>query len=158
MEGFVKAPFVSSYIVHKSEGSAHYLLIRRCGKLLTGIWQGVSGGVHKGESAPEAAVREIFEETGIVPDRFFSADAVETFYMPERDMVALVPMFVAFVDEKREVRLSDNEHDAYAWLDLEAALERLTFSEQRRIIRQIHENFVLKEPQGLFDLTPKAGK
>jgi dATP pyrophosphohydrolase len=40
----------------------------------------VSGGIEEGETAVEAALREIQEETGICPGTLYSADAVKNFY------------------------------------------------------------------------------
>lgn len=146
LEGFVTAQCISAYVIHTHPKGCDYLLVRRCGHYLRGTWQMISGGVQEGEKAYEAALREIREETGIIPDRLYSADAVETFYMKSLDKITFVPVFVCFVDKKKEVILSDSEHDAYEWLSYDQATERLIFSEQRRIIRHIHENFFLKAP------------
>lgn len=136
-------PFaVSAFVIHGQS----YLAIHRCSAYLPGTWQMVSGGVHDGEKAWEAALREIKEETGLIPDRFYNADIVETFYMAQRDKLTFVPVFAAFVDNPGQVVLSPSEHDAYEWLSYEAIKERLVWSEQRRALTHIHENFVLKEP------------
>ena len=47
----------------------------------------VSGGIHPEEKAWEAAIREVKEETGLTPERLYSADAVETFYMKSLESV-----------------------------------------------------------------------
>ena len=146
LEGFVTAHCISAYVIYTHPKGCEYLLVRRCGHYLKGTWQMISGGVQEGEKAYEAALREVQEETGITPDRLYSADAVETFYMKSLDKITFVPVFVCFVDQKKEVLLSDSEHDAFEWLSYDLATERLIFSEQRRIIRHIHENFVVKTP------------
>ncbi|HBD83024.1 MAG TPA: NUDIX hydrolase, partial [Dehalococcoidia bacterium] len=43
-------------------------------------WQEISGLIEPRETAWEAALREIKEETGLTPYRFYSADFVERFY------------------------------------------------------------------------------
>lgn len=116
---------------------------------IQGTWQMVSGGVEVGETAYEAAFRELYEETGLKPDRFYSADAIETFYMKSLDRIAFAPVFVAFIDKKRTVKLSPLEHDDFAWFSFEEAREHLVFTEQKRIITHIHENFVLKAPHSV---------
>ena len=110
----------------------------------------VSGGVEEGETALEAALREIKEETGLIPDKLYSADAVETFYMQSLNKITFVPVFVAFFNAPGEVRLSPKEHDAYEWLSYEEAKERLVWSEQRRVLSHIQENFVLRQPLPLY--------
>ena len=156
MNSFIDPQAISVYIVHKNHTDAKYLLIRRCGPFLHGTWQMVTGGVHIGEKAWETALREIKEETGLIPDSLYSADAVETFYMASKDKITFVPVFVAFMHEEKNVQLSPDEHDAYEWLSFEKAMERLAWSEQRRILTHIHENFVLKEPLDLLLMETKS--
>lgn len=142
MHSFINPHTVSIYLIHHDK----FLLIRRCGRYLPGTWQMISGGIHQGETAWEAAVREVKEETGLALTRLYSADAVETFYMKILDKITFVPVFVAFVDKPGEIELATEEHDAYEWLSYEQAQERLIWAEQKRVLTQIHENFILKEP------------
>lgn len=144
---------ISAYVIRKTEDDAYYLLIRRCGTYLPGTWQMVSGGIEPGETASAAALREIQEETGLIPSSFYTADAVETFYMESQDRIALVPVFVAFVEEE-SVRLSPKEHDAYEWLSFEEARDRLIWTEQKRVITHIHHTFVLSQPSTLLTKDP----
>lgn len=145
---FISPHCISAYLIHGQK----YLLLRRCSAYLPGTWQMVSGGVHEGETAWQTALREIQEETGIIPDRFYSADAVETFYLTSKDKVTFVPVFVGFIDAAKPVRLSPTEHDRYEWLSYEEAHERLAFAEQRRVLTHIHNYFVLREPQSLLKI------
>lgn len=142
----IKPFHVVAYILKIEDGQAKYLLLRRCGKILTGNWQMVAGGIKSGETAFQAALREIFEETNLVPDRFYSADAVECFYEVSRDFIILAPVFVAFIDTHQEVKLSPHEHDSFMWLSFNETLSYLEFDNQQRIIRNIENNFVEKIP------------
>jgi len=146
MQTFITPQAISAYIICEKQ----FLLIRRCGPLLHGTWQMVTGGIHEGEKAWECALREIQEETGLIPDRFYLADAVDTFYMKSIDKIVSVPNFVAFVDSPGKVRLAPKEHDAFEWLPYEQALERLVFAEQKRVLTHVYHNFVLKEPLRIF--------
>ncbi len=137
---------ISAYIVRYRADGPRYLLIRRCSPYLPGTWQMVSGGIEDGESAPQAAFREIREETGLEPKEIYSADAVETFYMASKDQIVFVPVFVAIVEEE-EVRLSPIEHDAFEWLTFEEASKRLVWSEQKRVLKQLHQTW---QPHPLF--------
>ncbi len=149
MTSFITPHCISAYIICNTEEGARYLLIRRCGEYLKGTWQMVSGGTHPGETAPQTALREIFEETGITPRSLYSADIIETFYLKSSDKIAFVPVFVAFVDDM-SVTLSLDEHDAYQWLPYEEAKELLAWPEQRRIISHIHQYCVLQKPSALL--------
>lgn len=152
MTFFINPPYISAFIVFQKDENAKYLLLRRCGKYLTGTWQMVTGSILEGETAPQAALREIQEETGLMPKEIYSADAVETFYMKSCDKIVFVPAFVAFV-ETMNVIMSPLEHDAFEWLTYEAAKDRLIWSEQRRVLSHIHETCVLKKPHDLLKIS-----
>lgn len=146
----IRAHAISAYLIY-SNGSQHeYLLLRRCGSYLKGTWQMVTGGVEEGETAFDAALREIFEETGLEPSHLYSADSAETFYLHSKDIITFVPAFVGFLSQKQPIRLSEYEHDDCVWLPFEQARDRLVFSEQKRIISHIHQNFVLIPPNPIF--------
>lgn len=149
MASFIARHCISAYVIHQTDIGPRYLLIRRCGKYLPGTWQMVSGGIEPGETAAEAALREIQEETGLIPSALYSADAVETFYMHSEDKIALVPVFAAFV-QNTAVRLSPQEHDAHEWLTFEEARDRLVWAEQKRVITQIHNSFIQNLPNSLL--------
>lgn len=55
------------------------LLVHRSPEL-GGYWHVVAGGVEPGESAPEAALRELHEETGLVAELGAAAATVEYAY------------------------------------------------------------------------------
>lgn len=146
----IKPVHIVAYVLKVKDGQSSYLLIRRSSKILNGNWQMVSGGIHTGETAWQAALREIKEETNLIPDRFYSADAVECFYEVSRDIVMIGPAFVAFIDTEQEVKLSPKEHDLYKWVSYDEALTYLEFENQQRIIKQIEDNFVKKPPKERF--------
>jgi dATP pyrophosphohydrolase len=115
----------------------------------------VTGGIHDGETAIQTAFREIEEETGCIPAKLYSADAVETFFLHSQNKIVWVPVFVAFVNDMN-VRLCPEEHDAYEWLTFEEAQKRLVWAEQRRIIAHIHEHFGMAEPSPMLLLEKPA--
>lgn len=149
MTCFIQPCFVSVFVVCQTSSGPLYLIMKRCGKYLTGTWQMVTGKIEEGETAARAAFREVQEETGLTPLHLYSADAVETFYMQSENKIAFVPVFVAFVDSM-EVRLSPTEHDAFEWVALEQAKEQFSWAEQKRIISLIHHSCVLQKPADLL--------
>ncbi len=56
------------------------MILRRNSLYLNDTWQMISDRIEHGEKAWEAALREIEEETGLVPGRFYFTDALEQFY------------------------------------------------------------------------------
>lgn len=70
---------------------------------LAGIWCQIARKVEGGETAWQAALRELYEETDLAPDAFCSADICEQFYEADRDAITVAPVFVAFIDSAAEV-------------------------------------------------------
>ena len=114
------------------EGNLRFLLLRRAaGRVYAGQWRMVGGKVEGQERAWEAALRELREETGLSPRRLWALPSVNTFYDPTRDAVVLAPAFAAEVEADPTL---DAEHDVFAWLTPEAAIERLAWPERRRLL------------------------
>ena len=80
-----------------------------------------------------AAAREVLEETGLTPLRWWSLERVAAFYDVAGDRVRVVPVFAAEVAWTDSVHLSD-EHDRYAFVTLAAARKRVLWATQRAAI------------------------
>src|SRR3954463_1331727 len=100
-----------------SEGHEILQLRRAIGDFMGGTWQTVVGKIETGEKAWQAAVRELREETGLVPlpGEFYQLDTINTFYLAADDSIWHCPAFCALVDAATEVVLND-EHDAVRWI------------------------------------------
>ncbi len=150
MTAFMQAYCISAYIIHKNGLDTRYLLLKRSGQYLPDTWQMVTGKVNPHEVTWEAAIREIQEETGIIASNLYTADAVETFYVPHLDRVIFAPVFLTFVEDIPPITLSPTEHSEYKWLSFDEAQKRLIWGEQRRIISHIQEYFIEKTPSDLY--------
>ncbi len=129
---------VDVYVFKKTENGLRFLILKRAKtKLYEHIWQGVAGKIEEDESAPEAAKRELLEETGLVPNRMFIADHVSQFYEVHGDRINLVPVFGIEVGSE-VVKLSD-EHSEYKWVTLEEALEHLVWKGQKEGINVVND-------------------
>jgi dATP pyrophosphohydrolase len=100
----------------------------------------VSGKINPGEKAYETALREIKEETGLIPKRFWVAPNVNSFYLPEKDYISLIPVFAALVDSKSKVKISD-EHTEFQWLKPSNAKKMLAWNGQRKSVDIINEYY-----------------
>ncbi len=128
---------VSVYVFSFVHGQARFLTLLRAPHLrLAGTWQAVHGRVHDGEKAYDAALREMQEETGLRPDRFFRLDFVELFYNEETDAVHVIPAFAAHVPNLPRPELSD-EHTDFEWCDLDETLSRFVWPSQRKAVQLI---------------------
>jgi len=128
---------VDAYVFRKVENKIRFLLLKRANKkIYEHLWQGVAGKIETGESAWQAALRELNEETGLQPKYMFIADHVSKFYEQIGDRINLVPVFGIEV-ESEEVRLSD-EHTEFRWMDVDEAEETLVWSGQKKGVRTVY--------------------
>ena len=137
----VPGPVVSIRVVdvypYQMDGSrCEWLVLRRASdRTYAGQWRMVGGKIHLGETAWQAALRELAEETGFARGHglaaFWALPSVNTFYEWQRDAVSLTPAFAAKVTGDPQL---DAEHDAFEWLSADEAVSRLAWPEQRRLL------------------------
>jgi lipoyl(octanoyl) transferase len=107
-----------------------------------GYWHSISGGVEPGESAAQAAARELQEETGL--DAVLVDVGAPFSYLPEDwepdprggGGDVNVECFLAEAPSGWEPEL-DWEHDDYRWCPLAEALELLFWPEPRAVLRAL---------------------
>ena len=141
----VNCSVASAVLLAQNERSPRLLLLRRSSAQLRDEWCHVAGGIEPGETAWQAALREIGEETGLAVQRFYSADYTEQFYEMKRNIIQIVPAFVAYVDAAQPVRLN-SEHSAFRWVTFVEAKQMVPFGSQRRLYEEIQREFVDREP------------
>jgi dATP pyrophosphohydrolase len=96
----------------------------------------VSGKIKENETAYHSALREIKEETGLTPEKFWVAPTVNSFYSPDKDYICLLPVFAAGVKDECEIKLS-KEHTEYKWVNPEEAKQLLAWDGQRKSVEVI---------------------
>jgi bis(5'-nucleosidyl)-tetraphosphatase len=128
-------------VFHRDEGGCHFLLLlSRLTK--RPLWEFPKGGIDDGESAAEAALRELQEETGLGTDDIrlipeFQHREEYRFTSGKGEGRTLVRKEVVyFLAEAltREVRLSAHEASQYAWLPLEEAARKLKYKARRDML------------------------
>ena len=118
-------------IFRKDEHGWNVLLIRHTkGKHISFP----KGHIEAGELESQTAEREVFEETGIRVrvDRRYRA---ENRYNIRSDIQKLVVIFAA-VTTQREIIPQPEEIAEANWYPVDAALERLTYERDRKILRE----------------------
>lgn len=145
----VVATIVACFVMRPSKEGTQVLLMQRVGAPLHGEWFYVAGGVEEGETAIEAMLREIDEETGMVPEILYSSGETEQFYNSSRNAIEFVPLFVGFVPAGTQVKLND-EHSAHRWLGKDEASALLPFPIQRRLLNLVWQDFVETAPTPLL--------
>jgi len=136
----VQSQIIEVCVFRRGEGATQYLLLQRASgeKLYPNIWQIVTGTINAGETAVEAALRELKEETDLTVRRFWTVPWVDSYYDSTKDVIQAVPVFAAEIDPGNSVRLS-GEHQKHEWLSCDDAKDKLVWPGQRMVIDVVHE-------------------
>lgn len=154
----VRYDIVQCYVIRKAYGGGHeFLQLRRVpDDFMGGHWTTVSGGILEGETAWQAALRELKEETGLVPTEFYQLDSVNTFYMAHDDAIWNCPNFCAVVPMEADVRLNE-EHDAYRWLPRVSYIQQILWPGERTACAELCREIIDNGPaKSLLRLLPKC--
>ncbi len=122
-------------VFRRPNDSVVYLLL----KYGWGHWGFIKGHIEPGESEIETVKREAFEEAGISDLRFvfgFRERIEYDYFLKGRKIHKVVHYYLAETTQV-DVRLS-YEHKAFAWLDFESALRRITYENDREVLRKAH--------------------
>ncbi len=131
------------------------LLIRRAThRIFPGLWQCVTGGIEPGERVPEAALREVREETGLAGadiEAFYDLDQVAPFYDEGADSVVVSAIFAVRVRPDAVAAVSW-EHDDMRWLPASEVPAAVVWPSYAETVRRVAE--VLTDParEGWFRL------
>jgi 8-oxo-dGTP pyrophosphatase MutT (NUDIX family) len=133
----VRVGFVDTFVLRERGGRLETLVLRRGpGGRNPGSWETVHGTIEDGETPQQAARRELAEETGLSPERFYNLSRVESFFWHATGEVIMIPQFAAFVAAGADVRLSP-EHDAGEWLPALEARARFAWPRERRAMDDV---------------------
>lgn len=148
----IRARGVIAFVVAGLGDSARVLLLQRK-TAPVGAWCPVSGRIESGEAAWQTALREIGEETGLHEGALFTTGIVDSFYDPADNTIEMMPIFLFTIERETTVTLDDSQSD-HAWLTVDAALERLTFTGHRTALDSIRQDSINRAPDPLRRITP----
>jgi len=122
------------------EHDGEILLIRRAsGKHQNNKWSVPGGKIDKGETEVDAAMRETFEETGIVIDAK-KLDFIEKSYVRFTDFDFTYTFYRCVLEskEKPKIILSTSEHSEYKWISPEDALKEDLMQDEDYCIKRTY--------------------
>ena len=107
-----------------------------------GMWQCVTGKIEKEEAPNDAALRELKEETGLVPSSMWTVDQVNHFFEAEHNRMNLIPVFGVEV-ESSIINLSP-EHTKYKWCSIDEGVDLLLWNQQKQGLVNFHQMLIEK--------------
>ena len=149
-----RAPFqVLVYPYRKAtNGQLEYALLKRSD---AGYWQGIAGGGEGEENPLEAAKRETYEETGILPaSQFLQLDTIEpvpVIYFRDShiwgDKVYVIPQYCFGVTaENLQITIS-REHAEYEWFSYEEAYELIKYDGNKTALWELDKRLKGRGPR-----------
>ena len=129
--------FSAGFLVFRETPEGRVWLLLDYGK----HWDYAKGHLEEGETAWQAAVRELREETGIKRiDRVtrWQRNMHYAFYSSSKGPVTKTVTYFIGKTPTEEVKVID-EHMGYAWMPYEAAMERLTYENARELLKGAEE-------------------
>ena len=128
------------YVVRVVDSVGQFLFLRRSGGTHKNQWWPVAGKIETGEDPVQAALRELKEETGLIPLEMHKLGM----YVPPIDRKSKLEGLVAFVEPNSMVKLN-YEHSEFCWYGEQEAIESLHPS-AIPIIRYIESRFLNSLP------------
>lgn len=128
---------VDVYPFRRVDGRVEFLMLRRRPEArLGGTWQAVHGKIETGESAVQAGLRELSEETGLRPLRLWQLEHVSAFFVADLDRILMCPGLAVEVSPADAVTLN-HEHAEYRWEPADSARTTFIWPGQREAIAEI---------------------
>lgn len=141
-------PGVGAVVLRECDGHSEVLLVRRARAPLVGTWSLPGGAIELGETAAEACVREVREETGL---EVAVVEAIEAFDIILRDAGGAVQYHYLIVDMLCEARggvlCAGEDASETVWAKTEGVLEHGEFALTERactVIRRAMQRSVGK--------------
>ena len=104
-------------VVISEDNTNRELLLLKTNESRGEFWQNVTGSVELGESFKQAALRELKEETGLIPSSFFELD-ININFKDQWSREVEEKCFLAFATHSSAITIDSKEHCAFKWLEV----------------------------------------
>jgi ADP-ribose pyrophosphatase YjhB (NUDIX family) len=121
----------------KGGGPARAALIGRTDRRGRLLWSLPKGHVEAGETAEDAAVREVAEETGITGRVVAPLGTIDFWFVAEGRRIHKTVHHFLLVALDGELSDDDVEVQEVAWVPLDELAGRLAYADERRLVEQV---------------------
>jgi len=126
---------IEGIIFRKNNAKLEFLLLKR-NKGRGGFWQPITGGLEEGETIKETLLRELKEETGVENAKVTNINY--SFQFKENDSWLTEYVFSIEINSNEEIKIS-SEHDEYLWCDLDTAINKLKWDNNKEAFKKVFE-------------------
>ncbi len=149
----ILSKYIECYVYRNSDFGIKYLLLKRSEtkEPYPGIWQIITGRFEENEKAYETALREVKEETGLIPIKCYVAPKMNQFYTPHNDKIYLIPVFAVFVEDENVIL--SNEHTEFEWASFEIAYKKIHWYSQKENLKIINDILTGKIDNTMIQIT-----
>lgn len=103
------------------------------------VWSFPKGHLEAGETAEQAAVREVFEETGLTAQVSAPLGTIAFWFMLEGKRIHKTVHHFLLIAESGELSDADIEVDAIEWIPLTEVHARLAYADERQLLPKAFE-------------------
>lgn len=126
-------------VVDRSGGLLHAALIARRDRRGRLLWSLPKGHVEPGESAEEAAAREVLEETGISGEVLAPLGTINFWFTADGVRIHKTVHHYLLASRGGELSDLDVEVDEVAWVPLDEVSARLAYRDERALLERVPE-------------------
>lgn len=145
---FIK--LIEAHVIRFNADKLEFLLLKRsASESYPNLWQMVTGSIKENETAYQTAIREILEETSLVPEKLWIVPNINAYYSHKDDKIYHIPVFVALVSPHSQVKIS-SEHCDFLWAPYEDSRKLLAWEGQRKSEKIIYDYFCSQNSNYFF--------
>ncbi len=126
-------------VLDRSGASPRAALIARLDRRGLLRWSLPKGHIEPGETAEQAAEREVREETGIVGHVLGALGTIDFWFVADDQRIHKTVHHFLLEADSGTLSAADVEVDEVAWVPLAEVAERLAYEDERRLIDRVPE-------------------
>jgi bis(5'-nucleosidyl)-tetraphosphatase len=121
--------------IHDDTG-IHFLIIKHH----AGHWGFPKGRQEAGESDLQTALRELQEETGLIPSKVLDDSLVDHYkFTKNNELIEKTVIYYLVEVQNKEVTLQQEEVSDYSWGDLNSTKNLLTHDQAKIVLQKAHD-------------------